>query len=100
MELILAGESTLEKADSDLSIPKSLMNENPTNGKSSPENPAGFNWRIEDKPHEFFSGSSKFEVSSSDLRVGMKGGGAGGKKSTKKGQNSATVHSATVPLIQ
>lgn len=60
------------------------MNENPTNGKSSPENPAGFNWRVEDKTREFFSGSSKFEVSSSDLRVGTKGGGAGGKKARRK----------------
>jgi len=75
------------------------MNENPTKGKSSPEKPAGFNCRVEDKTPEFFSGSSKFEVSSSDLRVGTKGGGAG-EKSKDKRQNSATVHSATVPLIQ
>ena len=60
------------------------MNENPTNGKSSPEKPAGFNWRVEDKTREFFSASSKFEVSSSDLRVGTKGGGAGEKKQEEK----------------
>lgn len=61
-----------------------MMNENPTNGKSSPEKPAGFNWRAEDKTREFFSGSSKFEVSSSDLRVGTKGGGAGEKSKEKR----------------
>lgn len=75
MELTFAGESTLESTDSDLRVPNALMNENPTKGKSSPEKPAGFNCRVEDKTPEFFSGSSKFEVSSSDLRVGTKGGG-------------------------
>lgn len=53
------------------------MKENPTNGKSPPEKPAGFSWHREDTIREFFSGSSKFEVSSSDLMVGTKGGGAG-----------------------
>lgn len=53
------------------------MKENPTNGKSSPEKPAGFSWHREDTIREFFSGSSKFEVSSSDLMVGTKGGEAG-----------------------
>lgn len=60
------------------------MNENPTNGKSSPEKPAGFSCRGEDKTRKFFSASSKFEVSSSDLSVGTKGGAAGGKKQEEK----------------
>lgn len=58
-------------------IPSALLYENPTNGSSSPEKPEGFSWHGEDETHEFFSGSSKLEVSSSDLRVGTKGGGAG-----------------------
>ena len=57
--------------------PSALLYENPTNGSSSPEKPEGLSWHTEDETNEFFSGSSKLEVSSSDLRVGTKGGGAG-----------------------
>lgn len=78
MELILAGESRPDTTDSDLPrYPSALLYENPTKGSSSPEKPEGLSWHGEDETHEFFSGSSKLEVSSSDLRVGTKGGGAG-----------------------
>lgn len=77
MELILAGESRPDTTDSDLPrYPSALLYENPTKGSSSPEKPEGLSWHGEDETHEFFSGSSKLEVSSSDLRVGTKGGGA------------------------
>lgn len=56
------------------------MYEKPTNGKSSPEKPAAFRWREEGTARKFFSGSSKFEVSSSDFKVGTNGGGAGQKE--------------------
>jgi len=77
MELVLAGESRLDTTDSDLPrIPSALLYENPTNGSSSPEKPERFSWHGEDETPESFAGSSKLEVSSSDLRVGTKGGGA------------------------
>lgn len=77
MEPVLAGESKPDTTDSDLlRTPSALLNEKPTNGRSLPEKPAGFSWHGADSTRTLFSGSSKLEVSSSDLRVGTKGGGA------------------------